>query len=212
VAAAQTARDQTTLLAPIAGVVIAVNGTVGTILPGGQSSQATSDGTNAASAAASAGLVSISDVSSLRVTASIPEADIASVAVGQTATVTLPVKDTEPFDGTVIAVAPTPQSSTDGVVTYAVAIQLAATPPGVRLGQTAIVAVTVATAENATVVPAEAVQLTSTTTGTVEVRSTSGKTKTVDVTIGITTPTQVQIVAGLEPGDTVQFTARPPCS
>ncbi|OAN35835.1 hypothetical protein A4X17_00255 [Plantibacter sp. H53] len=206
VAAAQTARDQTTLLAPIAGVVTAVNGTVGTILSGGQSSQATSDGANAASAAVSAGLVSISDVSSLRVTASIPEADIASVAVGQTATVTLPVKGTEPIAGTVIAVAPTPQSSTDGVVTYAVTIQLAATPPGVRLGQTAIVAVTVATAENATVVPAEAAQLSSTTTGTVEVRSTSGKTKTVDVTIGITTPTQVQIVAGLEPGDTVQFT------
>jgi macrolide-specific efflux system membrane fusion protein len=212
VTAAQTARDQTTLLAPIAGVVTAVNGTVGTIISGGPSSSANVDGSNPASAAAAAGLVSISDVSSLRVTASIPEADIASVVVGQTATATLPVKGAEPIGGTVLSVAPTPQSSTDGVVTYAVAVQLAATPPGVRLGQTAVVAIAVATAENATVVPAEAVQLTSATTGTVEVRGASGKAKTVDVTVGITTPTQVQIVAGLDPGDLVQFptsTAQP---
>lgn len=204
-AAAQTARDQTTLLAPIAGVVTAVNGTVGTILTGGQSAQAAGDGTNAASATASAGLVSIADVSSLRVTASVPEADIASVAVGQTASVTLPVKGADPIDGTVLAVAPIPQSSTDGVVSYAVAIQLATVPAGVRLGQTAVVAITVATAEQATVVPAEAVVLTSTSAGTVEVRTKSGKTKTVEVTIGISTPTQVQILEGLRPGDTVRL-------
>lgn len=210
VTAAQTARDQTTLLAPIAGVVTAVNGTVGTILTAGQSSQANGDGTNTASATASAGLVAIADVSSLRVTASIPEADIATVAVGQTATVTLPVKGAAPIAGTVLAVAPTPQSSTDGVVSYAVAIQLTAPPAGVRLGQTAVVAITVATAEDATVVPAEAVQLTSTTAGTVQVRAATGKTRTVDVTVGISTPTQVQILKGVSRGDTVVIVAPTP--
>lgn len=202
--AAQTTRDQTTLLAPIAGVVTAVNGTVGTILAGGQSSQAGTDGATAVSAGAAAGLVSIADVSSLRVTATVPEADIATVAVGQTATVTLPVKGTEPIAGSVLTVAPTPQSSTDGVVSYAVAIQLAAPPSGVRLGQTAIVAIAVATAEKATVVPAEAVRLTSANKGTVVVHAKSGTTRTAEVTIGISTPTQVQIVDGLKPGDRVQ--------
>ena len=62
---------------------------------------------------------------------------------------------------------------------------------------------TVATAEDATVVPAEAVQLTSTTAGTVQVRAATGKTRTVDVTVGISTPTQVQILKGVSRGDTV---------
>jgi macrolide-specific efflux system membrane fusion protein len=88
-------------------------------------------------------------------------------------------------------------------VSYAVAIQLTAPPAGVRLGQTAVVAITVATAEDATVVPAEAVQLTSTTAGTVQVRAATGKTRTVDVTVGISTPTQVQILKGVSRGDTV---------
>lgn len=207
VAAAQQTRDQTTLLAPIAGVVVAVNGTVGTITSGGQSGQVKGEGANPAATAASAGLVAIADVSSLLVTAAIPEADITSVAVGQAVSVTLPAKGAEAIVGTVVTVAPTPQTSTDNVVSYPVVVQLTSVPAGVRLGQTAVVTITTATAENATVVPAEAVTRSSPTAGTVEVPAKSGKTKTVEVTIGISTPTQVQILDGLEPGDTVRLVA-----
>lgn len=201
VAAARGARDSTTLKAPISGVVIAVNGTIGSVTSGGGSS-----GESGASGAASAagGLIQIADVTSLVVTSQVAEADIASVAVGQVAAITVPSEPGVAIRGTVASVAPVP-SSTDGVVRFPVTVRLTEVPAGVRLGLTALVSITTQEAADVLALPVDAVTLTSPSEGTVELQAGDdpAQTRTVTVTVGLVGTGLIEIRDGLKRDDTV---------
>ncbi|MBD8467267.1 HlyD family efflux transporter periplasmic adaptor subunit [Plantibacter sp. CFBP 8798] len=209
IAAAQAARDQTVLKAPIAGVVTAINGTVGSVTSGGGTSSE-APAADAAKPAASTALITISDTSTLRVTALIPEADIGRVALEQIASVTLAGGPSEaPTSGTIVAVAPTPQTSTDGVVSYPVTIQLSNPPATVKLGQTGFVAIVTASRTAVLTLPAAAINQ-SVPGKTTVMRVPAGKNaapRSVPVTIGLSGNGIIEILDGLEPGDIIELPA-----
>jgi len=181
-----------TLTAPIAGLVTAVTGEVG----------AATGGTGASGSGSSA-FVTIADVSSYVVTTNIAEADIAKVTVGQAAAITFPALPGTTATAKVTSISPKATSS-NSVVTYATTITLDKIPTGLRLGQTAQVAVTIATSgPDALYVPAAAI---TTSNGTSTVKVVDPKTKKVtvtEVTLGVVGDEGTEIKTGLKAGDTI---------
>ncbi|MES1212339.1 MAG: efflux RND transporter periplasmic adaptor subunit, partial [Leifsonia sp.] len=195
--AAKADLAKATLTAPIAGLVIAVNGEVG-------STSGSSSGTGGnGSTGSSTPFVTIADVSSYVVTTNIAEADIAKVTVGQAATITFPALTGTTATAKVTAISPTATSS-NSVVTYATTITLDKIPDGLRLGQTADVAITIATsASDALYVPAAAI---TTANGTSTVKAVDPKTNKVvvtDVTLGVVGDDGTEIKSGLTAGETI---------
>ncbi|MCO1658565.1 HlyD family efflux transporter periplasmic adaptor subunit [Pseudonocardia humida] len=216
---AQADLDATVLVAPQDGVVLAVSGEVGL------SSSASGSGAGAASAAtgsggasgggsgggsgatastastaagsAGEGFIVIANLSALAVTANVPEADAATVELGQPATVTFPGTGTTAA-GTVTRV--DPQSTVvNNVVLYPITISLETAPPGVGVGSTAELSITTGTAQNVLKVPTQAV----TTTGdrhTVTVLR-DGVETVVPVQIGVSGTTDTEITSGVAVGD-----------
>ncbi|MBF4570867.1 HlyD family efflux transporter periplasmic adaptor subunit [Plantibacter sp. VKM Ac-2880] len=216
VEAAKAERDKTVLKAPIAGVVTAINATVGSVTAGGGSSSSSTaadpaEGSGSSVSAAPSGLITISDVSSLFVSASVAEADIGQVALTQAAKVTLASDASVVLDGTVVSIAPTPQTNAAGVVSYAAVIQLAGPPPTVKLGQTAFVSIVTASSADVPTLPATAVTVTAPGTGTVllapKTAGTAGK--TIPVKVGLSGGGVIEITDGLKDGDVVQLTMPP---
>jgi macrolide-specific efflux system membrane fusion protein len=187
VTAAKADVASATLTSPIAGLVIAVPAV-------GDSAGSSAGGT--------ASGFTIADVSAMTMTAAIAEADIADVAVGQAATVTFPALTDVEATATVTAIAPTATAS-NSVVTYATTITLDAIPEGLRLGQTAEVAITIeSSAEDALYVPSAAIT-TSGDTSTVDVVEDDGTVSTVTVTLGVVGDQGTEVLTGLELGQTI---------
>ena len=209
------ARDETnlanaTLTAPMAGVVIALGDSVGQTVGSGSSSSSTTESTSAtaasgtSSASSGSSFATIANISAMTVSASIAEADIASVTVGQKAVVTFPAVPGQTAEATVTAIAPTATTS-NSVVTYATTITLASIPTGLRLGQTAAVAITTkSSAADALYVPAAAITMANG-VSTVKVVGSTGKITPVNVTLGIIGTAGTQILTGLKAGQTVSL-------
>ncbi len=128
------------------------------------------------------------------------EADIAKMAVGESATVTLPALTSANVTGTVTAVAST-STVVSNVVTYDVTIALNSPPSTVKVGMTADVSVVVQTATNVLELPSAAI----TTTGpisTVTVLA-NGVKKVTTVTTGLVGDSTTQIESGLKVGEVV---------
>ena len=171
--------------------MVAVNNVVG------DSAGASSGG------AESSAFITIADVSQMTMTASIAEADIADVAVGQAATVTFPALDDTESAATVTAIAPTATAS-NSVVTYATTLTLDAIPEGLRIGQTAEASIVIeSSAEDALYVPSAAITDTGDGTGTVDVIGEDDEVTTVTVETGVVGDQGTEIVSGLELGQTI---------
>ena len=180
-----------TLTSPIAGLVIGLNGVVGA-----SSGSSAGGGTSTAFA-------TIADVSAMTMTANIAEADIADVEVGQAASITFPALTDVTATATVTAIAPTATAS-NSVVTYATTITLDAIPQGLRLGQTAEVAITVSSsADDALYVPSAAITTATDGTSTVDVVETDGTVTTTTVTLGVVGDQGTEITTGLTLGQTI---------
>lgn len=133
VADAQATADKRTVTAPVSGSVIAVNAQNGA-----------SWGAAAASGSATTGpLVQIADLSQLRITTSVDEMDISSLAIGQSATVTFSALPDVTLEGTVERVATASESSESygygysSTATYKVSLIIPAPDPRVKPGMTA---------------------------------------------------------------------------
>ncbi|MEU0091034.1 HlyD family efflux transporter periplasmic adaptor subunit [Kribbella sp. NPDC006257] len=207
---AQADLAATTLKAPIAGTITAINGSVGSVAGGSSGSSggtgtggtgATgSSGSTTSSTASSGGFVDISDLKSLQVVASFPEADAIKIKAGQSATVTLNAEPGTNLTATLASVSPTP-TTTNGVVSYSATFSLAKLPAGARIGQTANVSVQTAKATNVLYVPSTAI-VTSGTSHTVTMADGSG---TRDVQIGVRGDSFTQITSGLNEGDRIEL-------
>jgi HlyD family secretion protein len=110
--------NQATMYAPHDGVIVAVNGTVGSSPSSGSGSGSSSGSSSVASSSA---FIVLTDVSALQVQASVNEADISGIATGQTATFTISAFANQTFRGTVSLISPNAQT-TSNVVTYPVTI------------------------------------------------------------------------------------------
>ena len=214
VEAAQAAVDATTLKAPIAGTITAINGAVGSVTggsssgsgsgsSGGQGStsgQGSSSTAASTSSTASTGFVDIADLRSMQVVAAFAEADAMKIKAGQSATVTLNAEPGTTLTASLATVSPTP-TTTNGVVSYSATFSLAKLPANARIGQTANVTVQTAKATNALYVPSTAIA-TSGTTYTVTMADGSG---TREVKVGVRGDSYTQITSGLNEGDQIEL-------
>ncbi|RSD17910.1 efflux RND transporter periplasmic adaptor subunit [Amycolatopsis eburnea] len=216
---AQEALDNTTLYAPGAGTVTAVNGTVGqqsssgsagssqsssSSSGSGQGGQGSSNSTaSSSSSSSSSGFITITNLTGLVVNTSVAEIDVSKVKTGQKATVTLNALPDKPIQATVSSVNLTPTTS-GSVVSYGAQLALTAPPDGLRPGQSASVVITVASADNALSVPAAAVT-TAGNTNVVTVQE-NGQNVTRQVQVGIRGESTVQITSGLTEGESVVLT------
>lgn len=204
--AAQDAVTATTLRAPIAGTITALNGSVGSVTGGGNSSSSSGSaggsgaGTGSTTTSTStSGFVDLADLKSLQVVAAFPEADAVKIKAKQSATVTLNADPGTSLTATLISVSPTP-TTTNGVVSYSATFSLAKLPAGARIGQTANVAVQTAKASNALYVPSTAV-VTSGTTHTVTLADGTSR----EVQIGVQGGSFTEIKSGLDEGEQVEL-------
>jgi macrolide-specific efflux system membrane fusion protein len=170
------------LVAPADGIVTVINLTVGANAP-------VADAIDLAA-------------STYEVTASVVESDVASLKIGQPATVTVSAI-TADLTGTVTAIAPVAETSTTGgVVSYAVTVALNSPPATLRPGMTADVTVTTASASGVLAVPAAAIRGTSG-AYTVLVLTAAGIPESRPVTVGLMTSSLVEIKSGLNAGEVV---------
>ena len=139
----------------------------------------------------------------LEVTTSVVETDVASISVGQAATVSIGALNGSTIDGTVASIAPAASSAgNSGVVSFAVEVALTNPPAGLRSGMSADVTITTASAMGVLAIPARAL------TGTagayrVRVLAADGSVTTNTVTVGLITASLVEIKLGLQAGDRV---------
>jgi len=154
VAEAEDGVAGTTLKAPRAGTITAVNGTLG-----GQASGNSSTGDNSSGAAGSDqpdGFMDIADLTKLEVAASVSETDATKLKAGQAGTVTWNALPGAETTGKLATIDPN-ATSENNVVTYGVTFTLDKLPDGVRVGQSVNVSVTVGQAENVVYVTSAAV-------------------------------------------------------
>jgi multidrug efflux pump subunit AcrA (membrane-fusion protein) len=152
-------------------------------------------------------VVEMVDPDSLEAVLQVDEIDIAQVALGQPAEVTVETWPDDEISADVLAVVPRPVSDTDLVV-YEVYLGLGQTDLALRAGMTADATLTTGELTDALLLPSEAIEV-DRTRGTYSVRRvTTGLDgeeieEVVEVTIGRRSGGFTQITAGLEAGDEV---------
>jgi membrane fusion protein, macrolide-specific efflux system len=171
-----------TLIAPIDGIVTAVNAVAGLD--------------------AASGDAIVVDAATYEVTADVVESDISSVTIGQPATITVSAVGGT-IDGSVTAIAPVSSTAdSNGVVSYAVTVALTQPPATLRPGMTADITITSASAANVLTVPAAALNGTAG-AYTVRVLGANGVPETRQVGVGLVTSSLVEITNGLTAGEAV---------
>jgi RND family efflux transporter MFP subunit len=187
VAAAQDLVDQARLVAPFDGTVVAVETAEGDLV-------------NSNTAA-----VTIADLSHYEVQVSVSELDVESLSVGQEVSLSLDALPGQTFVGRV-AYVPLVGTSTQGVVTYPVTVEVDDPDPALRPGMTAAVSIIVERHENVLVVANRAIQVASgqrTVTVLYE-----GQRISVPVTLGLVGDTTSEISDGaLKEGDVIVLNA-----
>ena len=182
VADAQKALDATTLKAPIAGTITALNYTVGQSVSSGSTTFAT-----------------LVDPTKMVAAVSWAEADAGQISVGQAATVTIDSLSRS-VQGSVTSI-DTTATVVSNVVTYAGVVTLAEVPAGVKSGMSATVNVVTAGKTGVIAIPSAAVT-TKGGTSTVTVWA-NGQSATRAVTLGLKGDNTTEIVSGLSAGDQV---------
>ncbi len=152
---------------------------------------------------AATAVVTLSTDEKMSVTISVDEADILSLEVGQTVTVSVSSVSEDSFEGTLTEINRT--SSSSG--TYSAVIEIAKAE-GMLSGMTASVSVKIEGVDDAILIPIEALHKTSDgayvyTSYNEELQEYGGK---VDVVTGLENSTYVEIKSGLSVGDTVYYT------
>jgi macrolide-specific efflux system membrane fusion protein len=173
-----------TLLAPIDGLLTEVNIQAGFDAPSGPAV--------------------VVDSTTFQITTDVVESDLADIAVGQEAAVTISAVDAD-VTGTVSAISPVPADSSSGsgsVVSYPVTVTLADTPDEARSGMSADVTITVASATDVLTVPASALHG-SNGDYSVLTMAADGTVTTTAVEVGLVTNTTAEIKSGLTEGQAV---------
>lgn len=173
----------TVITAPIAGRVLTVNGTVG-----------------AAESPGSTAFLTVGSVQDTEVQAEFTESDVASLKIGQPATISL-ASSTSTLTGKVSRIDPAGTVS-GRLVRYGVMIAFDNPPDGVLYGQSADVVVTTASVDDVLYVSSSAVVVGSGDQGSVTVRTSAGDVSRA-VQIGLRGDQYTEIRSGLAAGDQV---------
>jgi len=227
-AVAQAERDlaKTTLRAPVAGTVTALNGAVGEYVAASSGTSALAPGTDAAipgasgssngnssagSAAAAAGpsasrpggtqFIVLSDIDQLQVVALFNESDAAELQDDANVEVTFDALPDVTVPGTIASVAPS-GTSVSGVISYYVTVNLDRSDPRLKAGQTATINVLSDDVQpDVLTIPSSAVR---TANGVSRVTVVEGdQTRTVTIEIGAASGGRTEVVSGLREGQRV---------
>ena len=187
VAAAQAQLDLLILTAPVAGTVVSLGLAVGDRAGG--------------ASLGGAGTVAIADLAELRIASTASEIDIVSLTPGMAVTLTFDSLPDLTLAGAMCEIG-TVGTGTGGVVEFPLTVCLAKQGPGLRVGMSANVSIVLAKADDALIVPAQAIK---TVDGkpTVRVLAADGTIATVEVTVGISSGTRTQLLSGVQEGDKV---------
>jgi multidrug efflux pump subunit AcrA (membrane-fusion protein) len=213
-ASAQRTLEGTTLKAAASGTVLSISTPVGGTVSSSSTSTATGAGTAVPSAGVAghtatvssgdSGFLVLTGVTGFQVSASFTESDVAQLKVGQGAAVTLNALPGAPVGASIASISST-GTTTSGVVSYTVYLDLKGQPKGLKVGQSGTVTVITKEADGVLNVPSAAV----TTLGgvsTVTVMKGNTKVKTT-VTIGIKGDTATVIASGLTAGETIALSS-----
>ncbi|MFG1603646.1 efflux RND transporter periplasmic adaptor subunit [Actinoplanes sp. NPDC049265] len=207
---AEAGVEGTVLQAPMAGTVVAVNGTLGGSASGStqpssgqQSGGQQQTSTSSSSSTSGTGFVDIADLTKLSVTAQFAEDDATKLKEKQAATVTWNALDGVAESAQVAAIDPQATSSTSGgdTVTYGVTLTLDKVPAGAKPGQTVSVAVVTGEVEDAVYVASAAV-VTAGRRHTVTVLNGTAR-EPRQVEIGLVGDAATEITSGLAAGERV---------
>lgn len=147
---------------------------------------------------------SIASATETSVSINVDELDILSVKEGQTATVTLDALDGQEFEGTITEVS-NEASSGNSSAKYPVTITFEKTED-MLLGMSASATIHVNEAEDAVLIPVDALQEKGDSTFVYTKKDSDGNLSgEVEVETGISNGSQVEITSGLEEGDTVYY-------
>jgi len=181
---AQSTLAAATLVAPFDGTIISVGAEAGDVVSAGTP------------------VVTLADLTELRVRASIDETEISQVEIGQDVTITFDAFAGYSFQGKVLEI-PLEGSLSQSIVTYQVPISLeGAEGVEIKSGMTANLTIVTGQVENALLVPAMAVQQ-GDSGNVVMVPDASGNAVSTPVQTGVTNGTYTEIVRGLNEGDQV---------
>lgn len=196
-----------TLTSPIDGTVIYIGakvseqiGTTSGTTSTPQTTAGMAQGGAGSSSVETSGFITVADLKNLQVKMGIDQADIAKVAVGQPAKITLDAIPDKEFAGNVVFIDPIPTSE-QNVITYTVYATLGNPDPAIRLGMSADVKLDLGKKENVLIVPNLAVK-------TVEGKKVvskivDGVPTDVNVEVGLSDDENTEIVSGLLEGDKV---------
>ncbi|MCV2394913.1 efflux RND transporter periplasmic adaptor subunit [Actinotalea sp. M2MS4P-6] len=203
---AQDAMDDATLVAPVAGLVTEVNLTVGEAVSGGGSSSmggASTTGSTGSTGTSSSAQFVIVGTDSWDVDISVDDADVALIAVGDQAELTVDGADGTVF-GTVSEIGLLSTSSS-GVAAYPVTIAITGSPDGVHDGVSADVAIVYERRTDVLTVPSAAVRTVDGQSVVMQAGSDGSEVQT-PVTVGETVGDVTEITSGLSEGDEVLVT------
>jgi HlyD family secretion protein len=182
---AQAALAAATMMAPFDGTVVSVGAEAGDLVSSGTV------------------IVSLADLSNLRVRAFVDETDISQVEIGQEANITFDAFPGQRFRGQVLEV-PLQGELSQNVLTYEVPVSLEGSEDvALKPGMTANVSITVGRRQNVLLVPALAVQQGEEGNVVLVQDTPEGPGVAVPVQTGLSDGTYVEIVRGLIEGDRV---------
>jgi HlyD family secretion protein len=209
---AQQNVDNTVLHAPVAGVVSAINGTVGEFIDAASATTAMAPGSSAklpdssddesgtTGDSAGGAFITLDNLNTFQLVVPFEESDAARVAVNQSVDVTVDAIPDLTAKGTVLSIAPSGTSSS-GIVEYYATIVLAdGADSRLRDGQTALADVIVETVDNVLRVPSAAVSRDASGTTTVQVRGEDGQGVPTPFEAGTVGDEYTQVASGLREG------------
>ncbi len=203
---AQAALDDATITSPIDGQIIAITAAVGDqVGSNGQSGQ--SDGSNggqstAVTSSANGYLFWIADLNKLQVKATIDQADIPKLSVGQGAEITLDALSDKSFNGSVSSIDPAAQTN-NNVTTYNAYVSLDTTDSAIRLGMSANLKIDLGEKDNALIVPNIAVSARA--GGKTVKKIIDGQPVSAKVVTGLSDDENTEIISGLSVGDSISL-------
>lgn len=203
---AATAMADATLVAPVAGLVTDVNLTVGEAVGGGGGADPAASSAAAASTTASTAQVVIVGTDSWTVDVTVDDSEVALIAVGDQAELTLEDATDTVFG--VVSEIGLISTSTGGVAAFPVSIEITGQPDGVYDGVDADVSIVYERRTDVLTVPSAAVRTVDGESVVTQAGDDGGEVTT-PVTVGETVGDLTEITAGLAEGDEVLVTVVP---
>jgi len=180
-------RNETVITSPIDGTVI------GKPLPAGQTvSQGTSNPMV---------ILTVADISKMQIDAQVDQTDIGKIVAGQKVTFTVDAYPDQKFSGTVSDVSQK-ATITQNVVYYTITIDVHDAQNYLKPSMTARVSIAVSESDNTLNVPLAAVK-TDKSGKYVVIKNKNGQTENVPVTTGVIADDRVEVLSGLNEGDSV---------